>query len=99
MNGGTAAARLATLKIWQSSCIAGVLTATSLAAIGGAEDGAFAIDERRHLARVIPFPRLFDLDDIGAEVREQHSRGGAGEQTRQVEYRDSIERPHLPVPL
>src|SRR3982074_1177990 len=34
MNGGTAAARLATLKIWQASCIAGALTATSLAAIG-----------------------------------------------------------------
>src|SRR6201981_4117970 len=33
MNGGTAAARLATLKIWQASCIAGALTATSLAAI------------------------------------------------------------------
>src|SRR5712672_806553 len=32
--GGTAAARLATLKIWQASCIAGALTATSLAAIG-----------------------------------------------------------------
>ena len=34
MNGGTAAARLATLKIWQTSCIAGALTATSLVAIG-----------------------------------------------------------------
>src|ERR1700742_117581 len=34
MNGGTAAARPATLKIWQASCIAGALTATSLAAIG-----------------------------------------------------------------
>jgi hypothetical protein len=33
VNGGTAAARLATLKIWQASCIAGALTATSLAAI------------------------------------------------------------------
>ncbi|WP_245315900.1 transglycosylase SLT domain-containing protein [Bradyrhizobium neotropicale] len=33
MNGGTAAARLATLKIWRASCIAGALTATSLAAI------------------------------------------------------------------
>ena len=33
MNGGTATARLATLKIWQASCIAGALTATSLAAI------------------------------------------------------------------
>jgi hypothetical protein len=33
LNGGTAAARLATLKIWQASCIAGALTATSLAAI------------------------------------------------------------------
>ena len=33
MNGETAAARLATLKIWQASCIAGALTATSLAAI------------------------------------------------------------------
>src|ERR1700761_7643601 len=32
MNGGTAAARPATLKIWQASCIAGALT--SLAAIG-----------------------------------------------------------------
>lgn len=31
---GAAAARLATLKIWQASCIAGALTATSLAAIG-----------------------------------------------------------------
>jgi soluble lytic murein transglycosylase-like protein len=33
LNGETAAARLATLKIWQASCIAGALTATSLAAI------------------------------------------------------------------
>jgi hypothetical protein len=33
MNGGTAAARLAILKIWQASCIAGALTATSLVAI------------------------------------------------------------------
>ncbi len=33
LNGETAAARLATLKIWQISCIAGALTATSLAAI------------------------------------------------------------------
>ncbi len=33
MNGETAAARLATLKIWQASCIVGALTATSLAAI------------------------------------------------------------------
>src|SRR3954454_17458310 len=32
--GNRAAARLATLKIWQASCIAGALTATSLAAIG-----------------------------------------------------------------
>ncbi|MGY4622577.1 transglycosylase SLT domain-containing protein [Bradyrhizobium sp. USDA 4486] len=32
--GGTVAARLATLKIWQASCIAGALTATWLAAIG-----------------------------------------------------------------
>src|ERR1700757_2901729 len=31
--GNRAAARLATLKIWQASCIAGALTATSLAAI------------------------------------------------------------------
>src|ERR1700693_6482614 len=31
--GNRAAARLATLKIWQVSCIAGALTATSLAAI------------------------------------------------------------------
>src|ERR1700704_5466986 len=29
----TAAARLATLKIWQASCVAGALTATSLAVI------------------------------------------------------------------
>src|SRR3982074_1954915 len=34
MNGGGAAAGLGTLKIWQASCIAGALTATSLAAIG-----------------------------------------------------------------
>src|ERR1700758_1045416 len=34
MNWGTAAAWPATLKIWQASCIAGALTATSLAAIG-----------------------------------------------------------------
>ena len=33
LNGGTAAARLATLKIWQASCIVGALTAISLAAI------------------------------------------------------------------
>ncbi|WP_245332204.1 transglycosylase SLT domain-containing protein [Bradyrhizobium sp. NAS80.1] len=33
LNGGTAAVRLATLKIWQVSCIAGALGATSLAAI------------------------------------------------------------------
>jgi hypothetical protein len=33
LNGETAAARLATLKIWQASSIAGALTATSLAAI------------------------------------------------------------------
>ncbi|MCP3476198.1 transglycosylase SLT domain-containing protein [Bradyrhizobium sp. CCGUVB1N3] len=33
MNGGTAAARLATLKIWQASYIVGALTATSFAAI------------------------------------------------------------------
>ena len=33
LNGEAAAARLATLKIWQASCIAGALTATSLAAI------------------------------------------------------------------
>jgi hypothetical protein len=33
LNGETAAARLATLKIWQASYIAGALTATSLAAI------------------------------------------------------------------
>ena len=33
MNGGTAAARLATLKIWQVSCFAGALIATPLAAI------------------------------------------------------------------
>ena len=33
LNGETAAARLATLKIWQVSCIAGALGATSLAAI------------------------------------------------------------------
>jgi Transglycosylase SLT domain len=33
LNGETAAARLATLKIWQASCIVGALTAASLAAI------------------------------------------------------------------
>jgi hypothetical protein len=33
LNGETVAARLATLKMWQASCIAGALTATSLAAI------------------------------------------------------------------
>ena len=33
MNGETAAARLATLKIWQASCIAGALAASSLTAI------------------------------------------------------------------
>jgi hypothetical protein len=33
LNGETAAARLATLKIWQISCVAGALGATSLAAI------------------------------------------------------------------
>jgi hypothetical protein len=33
LNGETAAARGATLKIWQVSCVAGALTATSLAAI------------------------------------------------------------------
>jgi len=33
LNGETAATRLATLKIWQASCIVGALSATSLAAI------------------------------------------------------------------
>jgi len=33
LNGETAAARLATLKIWQASCVAGALTATSFAVI------------------------------------------------------------------
>ena len=33
LNGETAAARLATLKIWQASCVVGALTVTSVAAI------------------------------------------------------------------
>ena len=64
------------------------------AAIGGAEDGAFSVDQRRHVAGVIA-AGLFNLDNIRAEVGEQHGRCGPGEQTRQVEHGDAVERSHF----
>ncbi|MNI79133.1 hypothetical protein D3C73_1355670 [compost metagenome] len=63
---------------------------TALAAIDQAEINAFAILERAQVAAVITVPRHFELDDVGAEVRQHGGAVGAGQYAAQVQYANAL---------
>ena len=62
-----------------------------LTAVAAAEEGAHPIDQRRHRAGVVAGVRVFDFDDLGAQVVQQHGADGAGQQARQVEDAGGVE--------
>ena len=50
-----------------------------------AEEGAHAVDERGKEAGVVAGMRVFDLDNFGAEVVQEHGADGAGQEAGEVE--------------
>ena len=56
----------------------------------GGEPGAHAAAVPR-IAQVVAAPGPLDLDDVGAEVGEQHGAVGAGDDPREVEDPDAVE--------
>ena len=78
LNGGSRGARLARLKIWQISCVAGALSATSLAAIHQvAVSGlSFATPNARvaDAFSAIPLNMTAVLADLRAELPEVETK-------------------------
>ena len=64
---------------------------TELVAIDGEVVRALppVVERRPPAPGVVTLPGPFDLDDIGAEVSEDHCRERSGEDARQIEYFDS----------
>ena len=67
---------------------------TLLAAVAATEESAHALDQRRHLTGVVAGDGVFDLDDLRAQVTEQHGADGAGQKAGQVEDAGVVEGVH-----
>ena len=66
----------------------------ALVAVDAQVIGALVIDERRpEAAGVVTGTRTLDLDDVGAEIAEQHRGVGSGHHAREVGDEDAGERP------
>ena len=61
-----------------------------LAAVGHRERIALAVDLRRHPPRVVAGAWLLDLDDIRAELSENHRAVRARQKSRQVEDTEAV---------
>ena len=67
----------------------------SLVAVGADEIGALPRSRhegRRKAARVVAGAGLFDLDDVGAEVRKHLHAGRSRQHPREIEHLDALER-------
>ena len=66
----------------------------ALAAIDAEKIRAPVADERRPPPRIVALRGLFDFDDVGAHVAEQHRAEGTGEHTGEIDDFESVERGH-----
>src|SRR6185437_15980875 len=65
-----------------------------LVAVGAEIVGAFSAHPGRSPApRIVADAGLLDLDDLSAEVAEHHGAIWPGQDSRQVEHADAVERP------
>ena len=69
-----------------------------LAAVGHRERIALAVDLRGHSARIVASARLLDLDDVRAELGENHRAVRARQESRQVEDPEAGEGLHESFP-
>src|SRR5436190_14285225 len=54
---------------------------------------------RRRPAHVVPHPGVLDLEHLGPEIGQEQRTEPAGQQPRQIEYPDALERQaHAPTP-
>ena len=65
-----------------------------LPAIAAAKEDAHAVEQRRHQTGVVAHARVFDLDDLRAQVAQQHGADSARQQARQVEDAGIVEEVH-----
>ena len=65
-----------------------------LAAVAAAKENAHPLNQRRHPAGVVAALRVFDLDDFGAQVAQQHRADGAGQEARQIEDAGGVQGFH-----
>jgi hypothetical protein len=63
-----------------------------LAAIEQKVVDAAPVEQRRKVAQRIAAPGIFDLDHLGAHLRQHQRRKCAGDQTRQIQYANTCER-------
>src|SRR6185436_8930408 len=57
---------------------------------------AFTLDKRRPpRARVVAFARLFDFDDSSAHIGEHHRAVGTGENSCEIEHRQTMQGCHI----
>ena len=66
----------------------------ALVAVERMEHGRVLVDERRHPAHVVAAGGVLDLDDIGAEIREQQRAERPRKQPGQVEDSNVVECQH-----
>ena len=65
----------------------------ALAGVGGEEHDAAPLEEpRAPVTRLVAAPGMLDLDDVGAECRQDLGRRWAGERARQVEHAHALQR-------
>ena len=65
----------------------------ALVAVHAQKKHALAAQKRRaERAQLVAAMRLFDLDDVGAKVTQQHGAVGSGHHPREVEHTDTRER-------
>ena len=65
-----------------------------LAAVAAAKESAHAVDQRGYQACVVAGARVFDLDDLGAQVAQEHGADCAGEEAGQVKDAGGVEGEH-----
>ena len=66
----------------------------ALVAVHGMEHRRVLVDERRHPAHVVATGGVLDLDDVGAEVRQEHRAERSRQQSGEVEDSHVVECRH-----
>jgi hypothetical protein len=61
----------------------------ALVAVAGREDGAHPLAPAQP-AHVVAAPRALHLDDVGAQIAQEHGRVGAGDDAREVENAQAL---------